>query len=280
MNHVSGAVSLEDHLLLTKEKGVMKAVFISDAHLKKSTDERYKILLHFISDLKEGLVRSLVSSTDLSQEKASIHDLYIVGDFFDFWFCEPDRIHPEFKAIISSLVELQKSGVRIHLFEGNHDFFLKDYFYDVLGMDVVEEWADIRLDGLRILASHGDTADQSDRLFLMFRKMLRSRLFYRIQRLLPVSLRWAIASASSNVSKEINGNKHEILIEKMLAFASEKLKEDYDAIILGHCHKPQIRTFDVKGHRKTFVTLGDWIRFSSFLYYEDGKFYLSQYTSR
>jgi len=258
----------------------MKAVFISDAHLKQSTDERYKHLLCFLSDLKEGRVRSLVNSLELAQEKAFINDLYILGDFFDFWFCEPDRIYPEFKAIIAGLIELQKTGVRVHLFEGNHDFFLKDYFYDVLGMDVVEEWAEIRLDHLRILASHGDTADQSDKLFLLFRKILRSRSFYRVQRLLPVSLRWAIASTSSNVSKEMNGNKHEILVEKMLAFASEKLKEDYDAIILGHCHKPLIRTFDVKGHRKTFATLGDWIRFSSFLYYEDGKFYLNSYISK
>jgi UDP-2,3-diacylglucosamine hydrolase len=259
------------------ERDVMKAVFISDAHLKKQTDERYLRLLRFISGVKEGRIRSFVDSEDLPDEKTAIDDLYIVGDFFDFWFSEPHRIYPDFQVMISELIDLQKTGVRIHFFEGNHDFFLKDYFHDVLGMDVIEEWAVIEPDERRILVSHGDTSDPSDRLFLLFRKMLRSRAFYRIQSLLPVSWRWSIAAASSNLSKEINGDKHEILFEKMLSFASEKLKEHYDAVVLGHCHKPMIRSFDVNGGRKTFVTLGDWIRYYSFLYYEDGRFYLSQF---
>lgn len=258
----------------------MKAVFISDVHLKQSTDERYTHLLRFISDLKEGHVKLFANAPDLAQEKTYIDHLYILGDFFDFWFCDPDNINPEFRPIIAKLVELQKTGVRIHLFEGNHDFFMKDYFYEVLGMEVIEEGADIVQDDLRILASHGDTVDPSDKGYMMLRKMLRSRLFYHFQRLIPASWRWAIASATSNVSKEMNSYKHEILVKKMLSFASDKFKEDYDAIVLGHCHKPLIRNFEVNGLQKTFVTLGDWVRHSSFLYYEDGKFYLSNYQPR
>ena len=258
----------------------MKAVFISDAHLKQSTDDRYKKMIHFISDLKEGRVRSLINSAHSAPDQAFLEDLYILGDFFDFWLCDPQHIYPEFKEVITSLVGLQQRGVRIHLFEGNHDFFLKDYFCDVLKMEVIQEWADIRMDKLRILASHGDTVDQSDRKYLMLRKILRSRFFYHFQYLIPASIRWAIASATSNVSKEINGNKHEILVNRMLAFADDKFKENYDAIILGHCHKPLIRNFNKHEVNKTFVTLGDWVRHSSFLYYEDGKFYLSNYQSR
>jgi len=232
-----------------------------------------------MSDLKEGRVRSLIDSRDLTNEKIFLDDLYILGDFFDFWFCDSDLIYPEFRPIINSLVELQKSGVRIHFFEGNHDFFLKDYFSGVLGMEVFEEWADLNLDGLRILASHGETVDQSDRWHILFRKVLRSRLFYHIQRFIPARLRWAIASSISNVSREINVDKHEALVSKMLSFAYHKLDADYDAVILGHCHKHQMQHFEIKGQKKTFATLGDWVRFSSFLYYEDGKFSLNHYNT-
>ena len=116
------------------------------------------------------------------REKTPIDDLYILGDLFDFWFCSKDHIHPEFQLVIHSLVDLQKTGVRIHLCEGNHDFFMKEYFHDVLGMEVFEEWADIKLDKLRMLVAHGDTADRSNRTYMMFRKILRSRPFYNIQR--------------------------------------------------------------------------------------------------
>ncbi|RPH88613.1 MAG: hypothetical protein EHM66_00170, partial [Deltaproteobacteria bacterium] len=124
----------------------MKAVFISDAHLRRSKDKRYGQLVEFLTDLQEGKVRTLVDTQELGREKTPIDDLYILGDLFDFWFCSKDHIHPEFQLVIHSLVDLQKTGVHIHLCEGNHDFFMKEYFHDVLGMEVFEEWADIKLD--------------------------------------------------------------------------------------------------------------------------------------
>ena len=84
----------------------MKAVFISDAHLKHSADERYVRFMQFLDDLREGKVRSLVDARELGREKTSIDHLYIVGDFFDFWFCRSDHIHPEFRLVISRLLDL------------------------------------------------------------------------------------------------------------------------------------------------------------------------------
>lgn len=255
----------------------MKAVFVSDAHLKCSTDERYGQFIQFLADLQQGKVRSLVDAQELGQERTPIDDLYILGDFFDFWFCNKEHIHPEFQLVIHKLVELQKTGVRIHLCEGNHDFFMKEYFHDVLDMEVFEEWATIKLDKLRMLVSHGDTADRSDRIYMMFRKILRSRPFYNIQRFIPASARWTLAGMTSNVSKQMNDDHSDFLVEKMLSFATGKFHEDYDAVIMGHCHKPVLRYFDVEGKKRTFVTLGDWIRHYSFLYYENRKFFMSYY---
>ena len=255
----------------------MRAVFISDAHLKRAADERYGQLIHFLVDLREGRVGSLIDSGESGCEKTKIDDLYILGDFFDFWFCGKDHIHPEFQLVISKLIELQKSGVRIHLCEGNHDFFMKEYFHDVLGMEVFEEWADIKLDQLQVLVAHGDTANHSDRIYMMFRKILRSRLFYHIQRFIPASIRWGLAGLTSNASKQLNDDNSDYLVEKMLSFAAAKFRDNYDAVILGHCHKPVLRCFDIGGREKTFVTLGDWIRHYSFLYYEDNKFVMSYY---
>jgi len=255
----------------------MKAVFISDAHLKLAADERYVQLIHFLADLREGKIRSLVDAGEAGPEKTAIDDLYILGDFFDFWFCRKDHIHPEFRPVISKLIELQKSGVRIHLCEGNHDFFMEEYFQDVLGMEVFEEWANINLDQLRVLVAHGDTADHSDRIYMMFRKILRSRPFYHIQRFVPASLRWVLAGMTSNASKQLNDDNSDYLVEKMLSFATRKFGSGYDAVILGHCHKPVLRYFDGEGKKKTFVTLGDWIRHYSFLYYENGKFFMCYY---
>jgi UDP-2,3-diacylglucosamine hydrolase len=258
----------------------VKAIFISDAHLKRSSDERYGQLINFLTDINAGKVTSLIDPDAKSADPVYIDNLYIAGDLFDFWFCRKENIYPEFKLIIDKLVELQKTGIRIFLFEGNHDFFMGEYFHDVLEMEVFDEWANIKLDNRKILIAHGDTADKTNIVYMMFRKILRSRAFYNIQRFIPASILWGIAGLSSTVSKELNKENGDALLEKMSSFALARLREDYDVVILGHSHKPIVRHIEVAGKEKTFVALGDWIKHYSFLYYENEKFLLGYYRPR
>lgn len=255
----------------------MKAVFISDTHLKKMNDERYGYLMKFLDAVKEGRVQSFLVAGKEDQQPVYIDDLYIVGDLFDFWLCSKRKINPEFKLIINKLVELQKAGISIHISEGNHDFFLREYFYDVLKMDVFEEWADVKIDGMKILVGHGDTADETNFKYLAFRRILRSRFFYVFQQFIPSTIRWALASFSSMASKEMTVEDGDKLVEKMLAFGGCKFQQSYDAVIVGHCHKPVLRHYNVSGKRKTFVSLGDWINHYSFLYLENRSFVLGYY---
>jgi UDP-2,3-diacylglucosamine hydrolase len=87
----------------------MRAIFISDAHLKSSHDERYNRLLNFLDDIKNGKVGSLIDFGDREAGLSPINDVYIVGDLFDFWFCEREGIYPDFQPVISKLNELHKS---------------------------------------------------------------------------------------------------------------------------------------------------------------------------
>ncbi|MDD3249617.1 MAG: UDP-2,3-diacylglucosamine diphosphatase [Smithellaceae bacterium] len=255
----------------------MKAVFLSDTHLKRAVDERYGCLIRFLTELGEGRVRFLAGDEKAGRVNTAIDDLYILGDFFDFWFCRPDRIYPEFQQVIRKLVELQQRGVRIHLCEGNHDFFMREYFHDMLGMDVIEESAAIELDHGRAFIAHGDMLDEKNVLYLALRKILRSRAFYHFQRFIPAPVLWAIAGFSSATSKTVTLEDGEFLVEKMFAHAAQKLFKEFDTVILGHCHVPVLRYLDGEDRRKTFAALGDWIFHNSFLYYEDGQFFMGNY---
>ncbi|HDQ03497.1 MAG TPA: UDP-2,3-diacylglucosamine diphosphatase [Deltaproteobacteria bacterium] len=255
----------------------MKAVFLSDAHLKSVADDRYGRLIEFLEEIKKGRIASLVDYEEAGADHVYIDDLFIAGDLFDFWFCRRDKIYPDFHLIIEKLVELKKTGVRIHLFEGNHDFFMKEYFHDVLDMAVFEECAQLELDGKKVFIAHGDTADEGDKMYKIFRKFLRSRAFYRLQRFIPAPVLWAIAGLSSAASKELNKENGDELFEKMSSFALDRLHEDCDAVILGHSHQAVLQKYQIEGRDKTFVALGDWINHYSFLYLEDGKFILSHY---
>ncbi len=256
---------------------MIKAIFISDAHLKRATDGRYRRLISFFDDVREASGQIIIENEGGEKKLGAVDDLYIVGDLFDFWFCDREIINPEFIMVINKLIELQEAGIRIHLGEGNHDFFLKEYFHDVLGMDVFTEWADVKLDNMSALIGHGDTADHANVKYLLFRKMLRSRLFYNFQQIIPARIRWALAGFSSRASKGMTIEAGDELVEKMRAFAVNKFREGYDAVIVGHCHKPVLRHYMVADRRKTFVALGDWINHQSFLYYENRNFFLGYY---
>ena len=238
----------------------MKAVFLSDAHLRNKDSDNYRRLLRFL-DFPDGYA----------------DDLFILGDFFDFWFCRDSHIYPQFVTVIEKLLNLKKRGIRIHMCEGNHDFFLGDYFTKIHGITVYPEWADLTLDDKRVLMSHGDTVDRNNKKYLFFRKLLRSKLFYTLQGGIPPLILWKIAQLSSTVSKELSTDKADILAKKMETFSLKKFQENYDAVIFGHCHKPLLSEHVIEGRRKTFVSLGEWRIHSSYLYYEDGRFTLSRY---
>lgn len=257
----------------------MKAIFISDAHLRKADEEKYRKLMNFFDDIKAGNIQSTADVTGTDTIKSFIDDLYIAGDFFDFWFCRTDNVNPEFRPVIEKLVELKKAGIRVHLCEGNHDFFMKEYFHDVLGMEVYEEFTDAKLDDLNALVAHGDTTDSTDKGYMLLRRILRSRMIYHIQRFIPSPILWTIARLSSTASKELNAEDGDVLIKKMSAFAQDRFQKGYDAVILGHCHIPSINYYSVDGKKRTFATLGDWIQHYSFLYYDENRFFLRHYRS-
>jgi len=237
----------------------MKAVFLADAHLKNSSDESYRSLMEFLDSV------------------ANINQLYLVGDVFDFWFSRNGRVYEEFIPIIEKLAELHTKGVHVIFCEGNHDFYLESYFSARLGMTVFADWARVNLDGRKILVSHGDLVDTTNSQYLCLRKILRSRIVYLIQRNIPLPVLWKIARSSSIVSKKMSTQSQICLTEKMEAFSQEKFHEGFDAVILGHCHKPLIKEYVIDGRKRTFATLGDWPQHHSYLCYEDGRFTLQYY---
>ncbi len=251
----------------------MKAVFLADAHLTGEESPGYRELMTFLADLREARQGNKTRGiyTDA---------LFLVGDYFDFWFARGARIYPPFREVLARLVALKEAGVRIHLIEGNHDFFLADYFCRHLKMEVSPDWAEVELEGRRILISHGDTINADDDSYRLLRRFLRSGFFYRLQRLVPLSLLFAAARQLSRTSRELRKDKTEELAENLHAFGRAKLDEGFDAIVLGHCHKPLLMRYNLRGREAISVTLGGWNNHQSYLYFEDGVFSLHFYGTK
>ena len=238
----------------------MRAVFFSDAHLRGADDKGCGLLLSFLRDVSRNL-----------------DHLFIVGDLFDFWFSRGGVVYPGYQPIIEELVAMQGRGVKIHLFEGNHDFDLAHYFTRYHGIEVFADEALLQLDGKQVYIAHGDLVDESDRGYRLLRKLLRSRFSFGLQRLLPLPMLWRLARLSSDASKEYLAKPQEGLAAKMEAFALAKFEEGIDAVILGHCHLPFIRTHIVGERKRQLVLLGDWLNHRSYLVMDKGGFNLGYY---
>jgi UDP-2,3-diacylglucosamine hydrolase len=236
----------------------MKSIFLSDAHLKSRGDPSYRDLMAFLEGLRMG----------------GVDQLFIAGDFFDFWFCKDHHIYPEFVEIIEKLVALKTAGIQVTFCEGNHDFFLQSYFEKKLGMMVYRDWVVLEIDNRKTLLAHGDLVDRSNIKYRMLRKVLRSRCFYEIQMRTPSTVLWRLARLSSYTSRNLSMESEDRLVEKMLSFSMEKFNQGFDTVILGHSHKPVLKEILVGGRLKIFATLGDWTRYKSYLQYEDGHYRL------
>ncbi|MBP8980469.1 MAG: UDP-2,3-diacylglucosamine diphosphatase [Syntrophobacterales bacterium] len=251
-----------------------RSLFLADAHLRERRDHNYEVLMDFLRHLSgpaAGPGRGPVPDV------VKIDHLFILGDFFDFWFSRRGRIFPGFVQVVERLQVLKGEGVAVHLCEGNHDFFMTSYFTRRLEMEVWEDWASLLLAGRRVLIGHGDLVDETNLNYLRLRKLLRSRAFFLLQRLMPLSFLWRMARMSSQTSQEYMGGAQEEIAVKMEAFARKKFREGYDVVILGHCHKAQHREIVTEDGIKTFVTLGDWVSQFTCLHYDDRRFRLCRY---
>lgn len=238
----------------------MRMIFLSDVHLKSEEGRNHTCVIRFLDGIR-----------------GKVDSLFIVGDFFDFWFSRKGIVYPGFIAVVEKLVEIKKEGADVYLCEGNHDFSLGEYFTDRLEIPVFTDWADIELNSRRFYIAHGDTVDEENRKYLFLRKALRSNVVSKIIQYLPLPVLWQIAKISSHVSKELTMESQHTLARKMELFAVSKFQENFDAVILGHCHLPLLKEFNVDGYKKIFVTLGDWLHHFTYLVYENDQFALRSF---
>ncbi|MCX7816897.1 MAG: UDP-2,3-diacylglucosamine diphosphatase [Syntrophales bacterium] len=238
-----------------------KAIFISDAHLKRPTDRNYQSLLALLNNCSSGDKKD-PNLMDLT-------DIFFLGDIFDFWFSRHEIFPPEFKAIVERMIFLGSQGVRIHLCEGNHDFYLSDFFGGVSGIYIYEDWSTFDLDGRKLLLGHGDLVDQANTRYIFMRRVLRSRLVYRLHKMVPIKLLWLCARVLSRMSKEFMDGEEGRIFKSMRAFAHEMFADGFDDVILGHCHVPHLEKIYTHGRERFFITTGDWVRHFSYVLYRD-----------
>jgi UDP-2,3-diacylglucosamine hydrolase len=215
----------------------------------------------FVSDLHLDASRPAATDTFcrfLKKEAAQADALYILGDLFEYWIGDEDQ-NPHYRSIVTALTQLTVSGVPCYIMHGNRDFMLGKQFERESGATLIHDPTLIYAGGKSILLSHGDSLCTDDYAYQRFRRIVRSKLFQRIYKSLPFSLKSLLAKKARNKSTSSMDNKPpEILDVNQQAVNNTMQLYDVDTLLHGHTHRAAVHDFEFNGVKKTRIVLGDW----------------------
>ncbi|WP_342646637.1 UDP-2,3-diacylglucosamine diphosphatase [Mucilaginibacter sp. CSA2-8R] len=234
--------------------------------------------IYFASDIHLGAL-GYQSSRDrearivrwLDSIKHDAHELFLVGDVFDFWFEYKTVVPRGYIRFLGKLAELVDSGIKLYLFKGNHDMWMFDYFVKELNATIISDELILERQGKKLYLHHGDGLGPGDNKYKMLKKIFRSPLCqWMFERLHP-NLGVGIANRWSQHSRLANADGQEQKLfenEWLVSFARDVLKTaHYDYFIFGHRHIPMV--IDLSAGSK-YVNLGEWIFSNSYAVMQNG----------
>lgn len=244
-----------------------KIYFASDFHLGTPND-------------KISLQRELILLDWLDQIKTDATELFLVGDIFDFWFEYKHVIPKGFTLFQAKLIELQQLGIKIHLFTGNHDMWMFDYFENLLELDIIREPKTFQLQGKSFLIGHGDGLGPGDYKYKFLKLFFSNKWCHRLFSLIPPFIGMGIASSWSKRSRAAqnhieDGYKGDDK-EWLTIFCNETLqKQHYDYFVFGHRHLPL--EINLSNGNSKYINLGDWLHHYTYGVLENGNLSLKTF---
>lgn len=259
-------LSLLEEIKLSENK---KIYFASDFHLGAP-------------NAKKSLVREKLICRWLDEIKTDAQVVFLVGDLFDFWF-EHDRVLPKgYSRFFGKLAELSDAGIRIIIFEGNHDMWMQDYFKTEFGAEIYRLPQEYLISGKKFFVGHGDGLGPGDNTYKLLKIVFECKtcrwLFKNLihpDLSLWLGYKWASHSWGKNDKEE--DKETFISKEKELLYHYAVEQENIlhrDFYIFGHRHQK----LDIPvGENARYVNLGDWIRFFSYAVFDGEKLELKDY---
>ena len=245
-----------------------KIYFLSDFHLgvpdHAGSLEREKIIVQFLEEIR-----------------ADAEEIFLVGDLFDFWY-EYKKVVPKgYVRLLGKLAELTDAGIKIHLFVGNHDMWMRDYFTRELNIPVYFEPLEFERKGRSFLIGHGDGLGPGDHRYKRLKKLFRNPVSKWLFGIFPPVLGMGLANYLSRRSRA-RGLQEEVFLgedkEWLIAYCREQLmKKNTDFFVFGHRHL----AIDYRlNERSRYINLGDWMTYYTYAVFDGEQLDLKSYKGK
>ncbi len=205
----------------------------------------------------------------MDQISADASDLFLVGDIFDFWFEYKLVVPKGFIRFFGKLASLADSGVRIHVFVGNHDLWMNDYLSEECNAQIYRTLTDFEFQFTnhvtRVCIGHGDGIGPGDYGYKLLKKVFLNPLAQFLFRYLHPDFGVRLAHLWSGTRKTAAIKNGEVLFnpetdyivlaiqERLLADQSSQ--KGIQAYICGHRHHAINLPLAIG---VSYYNLGDW----------------------
>jgi len=239
-------------------------VVISDVHLGTYGCQA-KELLHYLKSVQPK-------------------QLIINGDFIDIWQFKKSYFPKSHLKIIKKIIDFSNKGTEVTYIIGNHDEFLRRFSNASFGNIALVNKKTLELDNKKAWFFHGDVFDASVQHSKWIAKL--GGWGYDLLIRLNVLSNWILVQLGKekySFSKKIKNN-----VKKAVRFISDfektaselAIENNFDYVICGHIHQPQIREIETKNGRCTYLNSGDWIENLTALEYHNSKWTLFTYDKK
>jgi UDP-2,3-diacylglucosamine hydrolase len=221
--------------------------------------------------------------TWLDSIKNDAEEIFLVGDIFDFWYEFRYSVPKGYTRFLGKLSELTDSGVRVHIFTGNHDVWYFDYLPKECGVIVHDRPYETGISGKVFFIDHGDELGDVPASYLMMKKLFRNRTAQWLFKLIHPDLAISFARWWSKKSRHKNmlSNKADYWgddKEWQVRFANDYIRKNpqINYFVFGHRHIAKVIPLNEKSK---VIYLGDWTAIFSYAVF-DGKELKLEYYNR
>ncbi len=234
--------------------------------------------IYFASDFHLGLDHGFPSKEReikivqwLDTIKEDCTELYLVGDVFDYWFEYKEVVPKGCMRLLGKLCELSDMGIKIHLFTGNHDMWIFDYFTKEIGLVMHYHAINVSHHGKTFHVAHGDGLGPADYGYKVIKKIFSNPICqWLFHRLHPNFGLWLMKKAShtSRMTDDENVSITDPEKEWLVQYSNEYVKtQAIDYFVYGHRHHPM--TYQLKNSAAKVIYLGDWLTHFTYLRVDD-----------
>lgn len=234
--------------------------FVSDFHLgtdgHMSSKDREKKLLRFFDKISQDAEK-----------------IYLLGDFFDYWFEYKSVVPKGYVRIFGKLASLRDSGIEIEFFTGNHDIWMYRYFEDEFNIPIHRHPINVKHQGKSLLLAHGDGLGPGDKKYKLIKKVFTNPILQKLYGMIHPNIGLRMMRKFSSTSRKNSdpneegflGAEKEWLVQYAESYSQETCP---DYFVFGHRHLPI--DYSHSNGTSRYINLGDWLNHYSYARMENG----------